>query len=294
MKKSRKKSKLKIFLFGLINLLFINVHSQQFIFEVSPGLKFYGISFQKTNAEITSGGSNSYSYENIKRISSYEDISRTNKFGLEPELNVAFFKLNDNWKFSLGLSTYIVKSKINANAKGNSYLPNTDSSVIYTEYISKQLINRYNQFLFFGTRTFKTNNKLDKILINSISLGFGLNSPSRFNTRYEKEFYVSYLYNHYGYEKEVTFKKSSSFGLLSPILIFRYELELQNRKNDYGLFKLNFSYIQGFSNHNTFNLKSTSIGGASMNIESVNRGSGFRIGISKTFEFNKQLKSKQL
>ena len=136
----------RILLFGLFNITALNLFSQQFIFEVSPGLKFYGLSFQKINGEIEDGGSNSYSYENIKKIGSYENISYTNKFGLEPELNVAFLKINEKWKFSLGLSTFIVKSKINANTKGKSYLYNADSSIIYSEYISKQLINRYNQF----------------------------------------------------------------------------------------------------------------------------------------------------
>jgi hypothetical protein len=291
MKKSSSNLKLRILLLGLFNLMILNVFSQHFIFEVSPGLKFYGLSFQKTNGEIKDGGSNSYSFENIKKIGSYENISFTNKLGLEPELNVAFLKVSENWKISLGISTFIVKSKINANTRGKSYLSSADSSIIYTEYISKQLINRYNQFSIFGTRAFKTNTKLDKVIINSISMGFGLNMPSRFNTRNEKQFYESYLYNHYGYEKEVTFKNSSLFGLLSPILMFRYELEIQNRKNDFGLLKLNFSYIQGFSDYNSFKLKSTSIGGASMNIESVNHGSGFRIGISKTFEFHRKIKS---
>lgn len=275
----------RILLFGLFNITSLTLFSQQFIFEISPGLKFYGLSFQKINGKIEGGGSNSYSFEKTKRVGSYENIAHTNIFGLEPELNVAFFKINEKWKLSLGISTFIVKSKINANTKGKSYLYNADSSTIYTEYISKQLINRYNQFSFFGTRTFKTKTKIDKIFINSISLGCGLNIPSRFNTRNEKQFYESYLFNHYGYEKELSFKKSPFFGLLSPILIFRYELEIQNRKNDYGLIKLNFSYIQGFSTHNTFILRSSSIGGASINVESVNHGSGFRIGISKTFNF---------
>jgi hypothetical protein len=287
MKKNRSNVILRILFLGLFNLLILNVFSQHFIFEVSPGLKFYGLSFQKTNGEIEDGGSNSYTFENIKKNGSYENISFTNKLGLEPELNVAFLKVNENWKISLGISTFIVRSRINANTAGKSYLFNADSSIIYTEYISKQLINRYNQFSFFATRTFQTKTKLDKIIINSLTLGFGINEPSRFNTRNEKEFYESYLYNNYGYEKEVTFQKSNYFGFLSPILIFRYGLEIQNKKNDFGLLKLNFSYIQGFSDYNSFILKSSSIGGASMNVESINHGSGFRIGISKTFHFTK-------
>ena len=279
--------KLKLLFLVLFHCIALKGYTQQFIFEVTPGLKFYGLSFQKTKGVITEGGSNSYSYRNTNRVGSYTDIPHANIFGLEPELNFAFFKLNDRWKFGLGISTFIVRSRINANTTGKSYLFNADSSIIYTEYVSKQLTNRYNQFSFFATRTFLTKTKLDKIISNSLTLGFGINEPSRFNTSNEKEFYESYLYNHYGYEKEVTFQKSNYFGLLSPILIFRYELEIQNKKNDFGLIKLNFSYIQGFSDYNSFILKSSSIGGASLNVESTNRGSGFRIGISKTFHFTK-------
>lgn len=284
MKKYYNLNNLAFFLIGFFNFIIVKVHSQQYVFEVSTGLKLYGLSFQNINSEINDGGSIKYSFENINKISSFNNINIANKFHVEPELSITFFRLNDKWKFSIGLSTYIVNSILSAKSSGHVYLPNADSSIIYNEHISKSLINSYNQFLFYGTRAFKT--KFDIKLKNSISFGFGINSPSRFNTRNEKQYYGSYLHNHFGYEKEVTFKKSSFFGLLSPILVFRYELELQNKKNDYGLFKLNFSYIQGFSNHNTFNLNSTSIGGASMNIESVNRGSGFRIGISKTFKYS--------
>lgn len=284
----RNTTKRSVFVIGIFHCIALMGFSQQFIFELTPGIKFYGLSFQKTKGTITEGGSNSYSYQTLKRVGSYENIAHTNIFGLEPELDIAFFKLNDRWKFGLGMSTFIVKSKVNANTTGKSFLPNADSSTIYTEYISKQLINRYNQFTFFGTRTFKTKTKLDKKVMNSISLGFGINSPSRFNPRNEKEFYESYLYNHYGYVKELTYKKSAFFGSLSPILIFRYELEIQNKSNTYGLIKLNFSYVQGFSDHNTFNLTSESLGGASMNVESINRGSGFRVGISKTYSFHKK------
>jgi hypothetical protein len=130
---------------------------------------------------------------------------------------------------------------------------------------------------------------LDKVLLNSITLGFGINEPSRFNTRNEKELYESYLCNNDSSEKIITFKKMPFFGLLSPIFIFKYQLEFQNKKNEFGLLKLNLSYIQGFSQHNTFNLTSMSAGGASMKIESVNRDSGFRIGISKTFRFERKV-----
>ncbi len=283
MKKYNNVNNLAFFLIGFFNLIMVNVHSQQFIFEVSPGLKLYGLSFQNIKSDINDEGSIRFSFENINKISSYNNINIAYKFRVEPELNVAFFRLNDKWKLSIGLSTYIVNSILTAKSSGHVYLPNADSSIIYNEHISKSLINSYNQFLFFGTRTFKT--KIDEKLKNSISIGFGLNSPSRFNTRNEKQFYGSYLFNHNGYEKEVTYKKPSFLGLFTPILIFKYELEIQNRKNDFGLFKLNFSYIQGFSNHNTFTLRSSSNDGSNITIESVNRGSGFRIGISKTFKY---------
>ena len=219
MKKYNNVNNLAFFLIGFFNLIMVNVHSQQFIFEVSPGLKLYGLSFQNIKSDINDGGGIRYSFENINKISSYNNINIAYKFRVEPELNVAFFRLNDKWKLSIGLSTYIVNSILTAKSSGHVYLPNADSSIIYNEHISKSLINSYNQFLFFGTRTFNT--KIDEKLKNSISIGFGLNSPSRFNTRNEKQFYGSYLFNHNGYEKEVTFKKSSLFGLFTPILIFK-------------------------------------------------------------------------
>ena len=281
-------SVIRIGLVFLFNTFLINGFAQHFIFEVSPGLKFYGTSFQKINGEVLNGGNNAYSYNKINTVGSYEDISHTNKLSLEPELNIAFLKINNNWKIGLGLSTFIVKSKIRATTTGYSYLSYVDGSTLFTEYISKQLINRYNQFSIFGTRTFHTQTRLDNVIVNSLTVGFGLNEPSRFNTRNEKEYNESYLYDHYGYVKEITFKKSSFFGFLKPVLILKYEMEFQNRKNDYGLIKLNFSYIQGFSNQTTFNLISSSIGGANMNVESINRGSGFRIGLSKSFRFEKK------
>lgn len=60
--------KKRIVLMGSFQLFVATVFSQQLIFEVSPGLKWYGFSFQQTNVEITSGGSNQYAYDKIKRI----------------------------------------------------------------------------------------------------------------------------------------------------------------------------------------------------------------------------------
>lgn len=291
------KHKNKFFPYSLI-LLFcgfvFNGFSQHFIFELTPGLKFYGSSFQETTGTITQGGNNSYAFSDIKRVSTYDKLGFISRFGLEPELSLAFLELNKKWKFNFGLTTYIVKSKLNASTTGKSYLTYVDSTTTFTEYISKQLITRYQQFYVSATRTFSTQTKLDKVFLNKLTLGFGLNRPSIFNTRNEKEFYVTYLYDHYGYEKEITFKKSPFFGFLNPVLIFRYDMMFQTKKHSAGLFNLFVTYVQGFSDQYDFTLTSSSIGGASLNVKSENRGSGIRFGISKTFKFDKKTQNEEI
>jgi hypothetical protein len=277
------KMKKKRFVFLMCFVLGVNFSfAQKWLFEIKPGFKYLGTTFFKTSGLITNSTSNIYAFHNMKKFS---------KLLIEPEIFIDLCKLNRKWQFGLGLTTYSWDEGINSSGTGKSYLLNTDSSLIYTEYISKKLTVHSLQYLVTATRTFRTNTFLDKMILNKLVFGVGINNLSRFNTRNEKEIYTSYLVNGQNYLKEITYNKSSTFGVLCPVLMFKYELTIMNRRNDFGILNFTMSYIQGFSNNYQFSLTSSNSSGANMVVNANTLGSGFRLGISKTFCYEQKLKT---
>lgn len=273
-------------IFGLIFYFFLaNISvGQKFIFELEPGLKFAGMSFQKNSGNINDVYPSIYNFQNINRVNAFQNIKHTNKFGLEPLINLSLIKINDRWKLGIGLSSYISKSQIKLSCKGYSYLTYLDSNTIYTEYISKQLIARYNQFYIYST----LNIGKSSYLTNNVSFGFGINKPSIFNTKNEKEYYQSYLYNQQGYVKTISLNKSHIWGYCQPFMSIKYELGFHNKKHSNDFFTFFVMYVQGFSPQYSFHLTAQNNNGKTIDVSSINKGSGLRIGISKSFVFEKK------
>ncbi|MCF8330720.1 MAG: hypothetical protein K9I37_10315 [Crocinitomicaceae bacterium] len=257
---------------------------QKFIFELEPGLKFAGMSFQKNSGNINDVAPSIYTFQNINRVNAFQNIKNTNKFGLEPLINLSLIRINDRWKLGIGLSSYITKSQINLSCKGYSYLTYLDSNIIYTEYISKLLIARYNQFYIYST----LNIGKSSYLTNNVSFGFGINKPSIFNTKNEKEYYQSYIYNQQGYVKSISLNKSDIWGYCQPFMSIKYELGFHNKKHLHDFFTFFVMYVQGFSSQYSFHLTAQNNNGNSIDVSSINKGSGLRIGISKSFVFEKK------
>ena len=266
-------------------LFFANVSvGQKFIFELEPGLKFAGMSFQKNSGNINDVVPSIYTFQNINRVNAFQNIKHTNKFGLEPLINLSLIRINDRWKLGIGLSSYITKSQINLSCKGYSYLTYLDSNTIYTEYISKQLIARYNQFYIYST----LNIGKSSYLTNNVSFGFGINKPSIFNTKNEKEYYQSYLYNQQGYVKTISLNKSHIWGYCQPFMSIKYELGFHYKKHSNDFFTFFVMYVQGFSPQYSFHLTAQNNNGKTIDVSSINKWSGLRIGISKSFVFEKK------
>lgn len=271
--------------FGLIATLFFwqVALSQKFIFELEPGLKLGGLSFQKNNCAINSAGSTIYNFYEQNNVPAYQRGLNTNQFGIEPYLNATLFQIGNKWKFGLGLSTYISKSRLTISSKGNSYLTNADPKKVYTEYVSKKCMTQYQQFYVYATRCFPNFNQKVKYFSTSITFGIGINKPSMFNPQNQNEIFQSYLKNQLGYEMIITSEKNKFWGYHSPFLTLKYELTLF-KKHPVQFFAM---YVQGFSNNYSFQLSGQSIDGGSIVSKSINRGSGIRFGISKRLEFDK-------
>lgn len=282
-------SKLNIvssYIFILFSLFSFKCFSQHFIFEPTIGLKCFGSSFQKTTGIITEGGNSTYNYTASKWVNSYENRPGTNKFGLEPELNIAFFELNKKWKINVGISTYRVKSRVDATCTTTSDSAEFWGSNSIVEYIDLKRTLRYQQFSVSMTRTFTKKTKSNILLLNKFSLGLGLNYPFKSNVDSLKNHNFFHPFpnsNHSGVDIQTTFGKTAFFGFLRPLIFFKYEIVFQNKKHPAGLCNFFVTYLQGFSNHFDYTLTSSANGGASLNLKSENNGSGLRFGISKTF-----------
>jgi hypothetical protein len=256
---------------------------QKIIFELDPGLKFAGYSFQENKGNLSDLNSSGYAFQEVNRISCFQNINYTNKFGLEPHINFSFIQLNNKWKLGFGLSSYILKSQINLSSKGYSDLPFLDSTTIFTEYISKQLITKYQQYYFFAIYDLGKNNYLS----HNLAFGFGVNKPSIFNPKNEKEFYQSNLQNQLGYIKSTTINKSDFWGYYLPFAKIKYELSVHSKKHAVESFTFFVLYIQGIISPYKFELSGQTFDEKTIDVSSINRGSGIRIGISKKLIFQK-------
>lgn len=275
----------------LFSLFSFKCFSQHFIFEPTIGLKCFGSSFQKTTGIVTEGGNSTYNYTASKWVNSYENRPGTNKFGLEPELNIAFLEVNKKWKINVGISTYRVKSRVDATCTMTSDSAEFWGSNTVVESINLKRTFRYQQISISMTRTFFQKTKSDLLLLNKFSLGLGLNFPFISNTDASKNYYFFPPFgnsNTNGFEVQSNYEKIAFFGFLRPLLFFKYEIVFQNEKHPAGLCNFFVTYMQGFSNYFDYTLTGSANGGASLNLKSENRGSGLRFGISKTFNYEKK------
>jgi hypothetical protein len=257
--------------------------SQKLIFELKPGMKLYSENYFKTEGKVINTGNNGYRYKN-------ED--RTKHLSIEPEIYLDFYQINKKWQLGVGLTTFNWDNKIYIRSSGYSFIADSTSTQIFQEHVFKNTHLRYTQFSGVITRTFRTSTFLDRFILNKLILGVGINKPSMFNPKYNMEkYYFSVMDNNQGYVTSQTYTKDKIFGHCSPYIQLKYELVIMNKHHDFGIFNLNISYIQGFQNQYQYSMSSSNYDGASIFVSTKFKASGLRIGISKTFSFNKKKKS---
>lgn len=273
----------KVLCLLVLTVFFFSGKCQKFVFELEPGLKFAGLSLQQNTAQINGSGLGIYEFYQNNTVNNYRQSNASNKLGLEPYLNLNFLEINNKWNLGMGLSTYTSRSLIYISCKGQSYLPYLDKEE-YTEHISKRLNTRWQQFYIYATRDFPKFNQHSRFLQNSLTIGFGINKPSVFNPENQIEFYQSYLNNQLGYQKNIIYEKMNFWGSNAPFISFKYEFRFYKKQP----FDISITYIQGFSTQYTFQLSAQATDGSAILAQSLNKGSGIRIGVSKPF----QIKSK--
>jgi hypothetical protein len=261
----------------LITLSYSYSFSQKFILEIKPGLNFLNLSTFKTNGTT----------QNTKDLRySFSENNTLLKRRFEPEIFFDIYKLNSKWNLGFGLSVYNWTSFLNASAIGqpNFYYP--DSNFKFTEFITKTHSNRSAQFVIHATRTFKINSSIDNKFINRLTFGLGVNRLSDFNLSSELIIYNSLLKNNSGYIKKI--EGLNSWNKNRPFVLIKYEVSLFTKKNNLGILNLFINYNQGLTKNNLFSIQSNSNDGFStLFVSNISRGSGFRIGLSKTFSFKK-------
>ena len=263
--------------------VFNSYWSQKWIFDLKPGFKIYGQSYLKTDGMINSSALSSYKYKKL---------DRTKQLLIEPELYLDFFEINKKWQIGLGVSIFNFRNRIILTSVGYSSIADSTSTDLFYEHSMKNIKLNYAQFSGTITRTFRISNFFDKFILNKLIFGFGINKPSMFNPTVSiKKYYLSIMDGNSGYVTSLNYKKNDFWGKYSPFLQIKYEMVIMNRRNDYGMFNLNISYVQGFQNQYSYSMSSSTLDGANALVNTRFRASGLRIGISKTFSFKKKEKS---
>jgi hypothetical protein len=268
--------------FLIIAFLIISQNSkcQNWMLDLKPGIKFFSLNYVANKGVVNNSELNQYQCNANEKIKS---------FILEPELFVDLYRINPKWQIGFGITNFNFKNKIRVSSLGTSAFLDSSNSIIYNEHIIKTVELQFAQFSGTITRTFRITPFLDRIILNKLILGVGVNKSSMYNPRYnEKMYYSSLLDNNQGYITTLEYNKNKLGGNYSPFIQLKYELVIMNKKNDSGRLNLTFSYVQGFQNQYKFRLESNTITGANLNVESVCNISGFRFGISKTLSFTKK------
>lgn len=258
----------KILLF--VSLSVYNVgKAQNWICDIKPGAKLFSTSlFHSDFSEKINNTEIQFDYSRKHQVS---------KLCLEPELFMDFYNLNNKWHFGFGISTYNWTSK--------SFLSGFKND--YTSRVDKNIDAKNFQFMLTGSRLINFKKRIGKSLSSNLITGLGFNSlypKNEFtesvnfpNGDYPLNFFYSSITQLYG---------SNRSNHLSLAVLLKYELNFLSKKNNKSIFNLTFSYQQGFSNLNSIylNAKNSNL---DVSVITKSMGSGFRIGVSKTFQFQK-------
>ena len=140
--------------------------------------------------------------------------------------------------------------------------------------------------VYSSNRCCKLIRSIDNKFINRLTFGLGVNRLSDFNLSSELIIYNSLLKNNSGYIKKI--EGLNSWNKNRPFVLIKYEVSLFTKKNNLGILNLFINYNQGLTKNNLFSIQSNSNEGFStLFVSNISRGSGFRIGLSKTFSFKK-------
>jgi hypothetical protein len=270
-----------LLLFVLQIVTIQSANSQTWLCDIKPGVKLFQTSFFKSTL-----------YERINEtdiVFDYLDKRQQSNLCFEPELFMDFYKANKKWFFGAGLTAYNWNSKSSLTGTRIIDLEPTDEDTTYGNSLESNFKAKNLQFMFTGTRKIDFKGKLGEMVTSNLILGVGLsklypknefsihdyyppeNSPVNYESDVFKYLYGSKFSNH-----------------LSLALLFKYELTFLNRTKGSDLFNLTISYTQGFSNANLI-LMTAQSSEVRVYLETKSVGSGLRIGITKTLQFQ-QLK----
>jgi hypothetical protein len=276
----------RYFFIGLILIVCPQgIIAQKPIFEINLGVKLWNMDMYKTDGEILNAANVSYSFQNFNHSKS--NIP-------EPEININCYQLNDKWKFGFGSSVYNWSSINQIQSMGNSLaasllLYGQDTNIVYTEVFMRQNKVRNTQFYLTATRYFSISPKIDRYVKNQLSGGIGIRKTSRNDLQSTLNKNLSLIDGNNYY---ITTKKAEShavFGYLTPILFLKYELSCFNKRNSLGMFQFSISYTHGLTQIVNYSIENQNDSGARLTVYSNNRGSGFRVGISKTIGIRKKI-----
>lgn len=254
----------KQILFLIIALWFsFNLNAQKWHCDIKPGVKFFSTTFVRNEYE-------EMNFTNIEFKHSKQFIFP--RFNIEPEFYMHFYKPNSFWQYGLGLTTH--------NWAYTTFL-NTDSDLLSLGTSSNLNVKNI-QFNLVLTRLFKS--EKNSLSNNRVSFGIGITSLYP-RTQIDNGFLFSnnpiaeFNTAMFQFSNGSKWHNQMSFNFL---VRFEHNFQLKTSKED--LFNLFVSYNQGFSNSNFLriyyfgeNLKA--------NLVTSSLGSGFRVGISKTFSF---------
>lgn len=148
----------------------------------------------------------------------------------------------------------------------------------YSVYIDGFTFNSH-QFYVYANRQL---GKEDGWLRHHFIGGLGIDIASGLN-RKEAEFLVpSVQENHEGYRVKTTPLIKNAW----PSLIAKYELEFRT-KSGKNILGLNLTYSQGLRTIYEHSVTASMADGSFLTSKSTSKGSGFRLGISKTFQYKK-------
>lgn len=197
----------------------------------------------------------------------------------EGEITVDLFQYKHNVRFGIGWTSQqgIVYSGVLSNG---TFSFQGESKDLYT-FVMEGFVFRSHQYYIYADKRFGEDSGW---LHHHLISGLGLNVLAPSNIEGQNRSFLAFQDNHQGYQV-VTERQVNRFY---PSLVLKYELEFRNKKGR-SILGFNISYNQGLMTVYEHSVTGSMTTGESFTSLSKSRGSGFRVGISKSFN----LKGKQ-
>lgn len=191
----------------------------------------------------------------------------------EGEVSVDLFQYKKNLRFGMGWTSQqgIVYSGVLSNG---TFSFEGQSKDLLT-FVMEGFVFRSHQYYIYADKRF---GKDSGLLHHHVISGIGLNALAPSNIEKQNRTFLAFQDNHNGYQV-ITDRQVNRFY---PSLLLKYELEFRTKKGR-NILGLNISYNQGLMTVYEHSVTASMTTGESFTSLSKSRGSGFRVGISKSF-----------